>query len=201
VHLYLIRHTRVAAAAGICYGRTDVPVADDFADEARRLAAQLPAVSRLHTSPASRCRMLADTLAGHHTPVDVDPRLQELDFGDWENRPWAEIDGPEARAWGDDFVRRPCPEGESYEQLAARVSTWADELPAADVAVAAVTHGGPVRALLAHLLRLPLDRAFAFTVDCGSLTVLRRHGVHWTAEVVNRRLDEGYGEGPWRRFT
>ena len=39
--IYLIRHTRVATAAGICYGRSDVPVAVTYAEDEAAVRAKL----------------------------------------------------------------------------------------------------------------------------------------------------------------
>jgi len=64
VPLCLIRHTRVAAPAGLCYGQLDIPLADTFAEEARAvreaLAHQFPAgLPPIWSSPSLRCRSLA----------------------------------------------------------------------------------------------------------------------------------------------
>ena len=39
--LILVRHTSVAVEKGVCYGRTDVPLADSFPDEAREVKQRL----------------------------------------------------------------------------------------------------------------------------------------------------------------
>lgn len=61
MRLVLIRHTSVAVPRGICYGQTDVPLADSFPDEATMVKQRL---SRYHfdcvySSPLSRCVKLA----------------------------------------------------------------------------------------------------------------------------------------------
>ena len=84
--LILIRHPAVDIDAGICYGATDVPLLCDAAESARTLGERLlalnvpPVEGDWHTSPLSRCRLLAEALG----PVHVDGRLQELDFGSWK---------------------------------------------------------------------------------------------------------------------
>ena len=42
MEIYLIRHTSVSVEAGICYGQSDVPVAESFAAEAAQVRAKLP---------------------------------------------------------------------------------------------------------------------------------------------------------------
>ena len=39
--IYLVRHTRVDMPAGICYGNSDVALAETFEEEARKVREQL----------------------------------------------------------------------------------------------------------------------------------------------------------------
>jgi len=132
--LCLIRHTRVAAPAGLCYGQFDVPLADTFAEEAQAvreaLAHQFPAgLPPIWSSPSLRCRSLAETL---DAPFRLDPRLRELNFGDWEGRTWAELDSPEARHWGDNWQTAAPPQGESLPELLQRLRNFLAETRRAD---------------------------------------------------------------------
>jgi alpha-ribazole phosphatase len=138
MEVYLIRHTRVAVADGLCYGLLDVPLADSFEEEARELRAWLPAFDQIYSSPAGRCRRLAQHLGEDN--VVFDDHLLELDFGAWEGRTWDDIDSPEARSWGNCFVDSACPDGESYKQLAARVTRWREGLQETAERIAVITH-------------------------------------------------------------
>lgn len=93
--LYLVRHGRVAFPGGVrrCIGRTELPL-----DEAgRRQAEDLREYFRDHpvekvfASPSGRCRETAEILAGGRYPVEVREGLSELDMGEWENVPLAEL--------------------------------------------------------------------------------------------------------------
>ena len=88
-----------------------------------------------------------------------------------------------------DFVRVAPPGGETYGRLQARAVAFLKELlatppPVAPAAV--VTHGGVVRALLAHALGMPLAHAFRLNTDFGSLTQLRWTAGHWQVKGINR---------------
>lgn len=143
----LVRHTRLVDVSGLCYGRADVALADTFADEARALMDALPWKPRaVWSSPAARCRALAEVLA-QGAPVRWDTRLQELDFGDWEGRRWETFWGPESEAWAlDPWTLRP-PGGETALELWARVAAVREEVQAFsdDARVLIVTHGGVIR--------------------------------------------------------
>ncbi|HEY0945642.1 MAG TPA: histidine phosphatase family protein [Opitutaceae bacterium] len=169
MNLVLIRHTRVAAPAGVCFGRTDVPLAPTFAEEAAAVRARLPWTPRaVWSSPARRCRALAESLAPG--AVCVDPRLQALDFGAWEGRRWDEFRDAESEAWAlDPWARRP-PGGETAAELWARVGAVRAELLArAEQRLAIVTHAGVIRAWRSHATGRPWADVFAEPVECGEI--------------------------------
>ena len=190
MELYLIRHTAVAAA-GLCYGHHDVPLADTFAAEAAQLRAKLPESApgwRVFSSPAARCRRLAETLWPEPATITEDARLRALHFGTWENRPWAELPADELNPWMADFVALAPPGGESFAQLHERTGTLLAELLAAPPAepVALVAHAGVVRSLLCHALDLPLAQAFQVNIDFASVSGLRHRQERWEVRFVNR---------------
>ena len=187
MEIYLLRHTAVATP-GLCYGHHDVSLADTFAAEAEAVLARLPAVEpgRVFSSPATRCRQLAALLSP--APV-LDERLRELHFGSWENQPWDALSPTELDPWMADYVHVAPPGGETYGQLQARAVAFLEELLATPPPVApavVVTHGGVVRALLAHTLGMPLAHAFRLNIDFGSVTQLRWTAGHWQVKGINR---------------
>ena len=143
----LLRHTRPAVAEGICYGRTDLDLAPCFDGHAARLAASLPPVAAVVTSPLTRCRRLAEVIAaarGLH-PVP-DPRLIEMDFGLWEGRPWDALPRAELDAWAADLLHARPHGGETVAELAARTRAALADLAARPGPVLAVTHAGVIKA-------------------------------------------------------
>lgn len=167
--LYLIRHTCVGCAPGLCYGQLDVPLADSFAEEAQAvrevLALRFPdGLPPVWSSPSQRCRQLADALG---EPYRIDPRLMELNFGAWEGRAWAELDSPEARHWGDHWQSAAPPNGESLPDLLARLRGFLASIEGGDALL--ITHAGPIRALHHLLLGESLETAFRRPVGYGEL--------------------------------
>jgi probable phosphoglycerate mutase len=101
----------------------------------------------------------------------TDPRLAEMSFGQWEGRTYAELraaERPALAARERDKWRFAPPEGESYEQLAERVSQWYATLQNDTVAAA---HGGVARALMAHLGIENHDRATHRNIEQGVVYV------------------------------
>lgn len=149
--LILLRHTRPQGADGLCYGRTDLPLAAGFRGEVERLVDDLPAVARIVTSPLSRCRLLAEALGkARGLPVAIDQDLVEMDFGAWENRPWDAIPLEQINAWTRDFMGANPHGGERVADLAARVGSAVGRLGGGPRPVLAVTHAGVIKAVLAQ---------------------------------------------------
>lgn len=112
--LYFIRHARVVAEAGICYGVTDLPACADATQRAAAELAQLLARSaispqqlRVYCSPLWRCRQLLrqwQTHQGLAVTVSFDPGLREMDFGAWEGRHWDSIGRQAIEQWTQHFA-------------------------------------------------------------------------------------------------
>lgn len=164
--LHLIRHPRPLVAAGICYGRLDIP-AENAAADAARLRQELPPELPVWSSPLVRCRTLADAL---HPQPRIDARLAEMDFGAWEGRPWDAIPRAELDAWAADVGGYAPPGGESPRELQRRALDWVAGLDVPEAIV--VTHAGVIRVLLAHWQGLPPERWVSLQIGFGSLTRL-----------------------------
>jgi alpha-ribazole phosphatase len=160
----LVRHPAADVAAGICYGRLDVPVTDAAA--VASLVARLVGLGgTIWTSPAQRCRMVAEALGA----ARIDPRLQELDFGAWEGLAWDEVPRAALDAWAADVSGFAPPGGERGSALIARVTAFASGLSGGDHVV--VTHGGPLKVLTALFRGLPVD-LLAPSPALGSVTLI-----------------------------
>ena len=156
----LIRHPTPLIAPGICYGRLDI-AADPAAAEAvfrRALGRPATGVTVVWTSPARRCQNLANAIGlSLAVPVTVDPRLQELDFGTWEGKPWDEVARAELDAWAASPLTFAPPGGESGAILTTRVHDFYTGLRRDRRNCMVVSHGGPLKVLAALLLGTPVD--------------------------------------------
>lgn len=169
MEIYLIRHTQPAATAGICYGRSDVPLASTAEQDIQRAIATLPRFNRVYSSPAQRCTKLAEALARRDgcEPI-VDAALSELDFGDWERLPWSVIPREHSDPWAADTWHRAPPGGETELALWSRVSTWYAAALAQPVdRCAVVAHGGSLRVLRCLILGLSAEQRWAWSPGWG----------------------------------
>ncbi|HEY4787554.1 MAG TPA: alpha-ribazole phosphatase [Bacteroidales bacterium] len=170
--LYLVRHTAVNLPSGTCYGISDIPLRDNWEDEAGVIASRLAHLNNavVYSSPSKRCKLLAKKISNK---VFLDKRLQELNFGKWELKPWDEINGPTAEQWMNDFVHTRCEGGESYLDLSKRVKSFLTDLTCTKRETAIiVSHAGVIRAIVASVFDIPLKKSFEIKVDYGQITPL-----------------------------
>ena len=170
--LTLIRHTSLQIASDICYGHSDIDVAASFASEAANTQSKLAEITfdAIYSSPLQRCVKLAVAL-NCGEPI-LDNRLMELNFGDWEMQAWDAIPRDTFDGWAHDYANEAPPNGETFSQLQQRGLSFLEDVsqqyPEANICV--VTHGGMIRAMLAHALNMPLKGLFRFDIDYGSVT-------------------------------
>lgn len=125
---WIVRHTAVAVAAGTCYGRSDVPLRESFAEEAAAVARQLQGerFDEVWSSPLSRCTRLA-AFCGY-ADARRDDRLRELDFGTWEMQRFDAIRDPQLQRWYDDWIHERPTGGESFDDQCRRVGSFLEEV-------------------------------------------------------------------------
>lgn len=172
----MIRHTAPAIAAGVCYGRTDVPLAESAERDIQLALVPLPKFDCVYSSPAQRCVRLAAELASRDgCELILEPALQELDFGEWEQLPWAQIPREHSDPWAADTWHRAPPRGETEQALWNRVAAWYHSaFPSPVSRCAVVAHGGPLRVLRCLALRLGREERWSWTLGWGEHARLLR---------------------------
>ena len=155
-------------------GRIDRPLTADSLKELAGLALPAPwDLARVVSSPLTRAVQTAEALAG--TPVPTDPRLIELEWGEWEGRHGADLlADPDSgfrpvEDWGWD--RRP-PGGESPGDAWARVQPALAEIAATGAPTVLVIHRGLIRVILAKAWGWNFDRPEPFRIKKGKLCPL-----------------------------
>ena len=144
MHLVLIRHTSVAVPRGVCYGQTDVALAESFPEEATAVKERLGgfAFDRIYSSPLSRCLRLA-RFCGYDHPI-IDSRLIEMNFGEWEMKEYDRITDPRLQEWFDDYINVAATDGESVLDQRRRFLEFVNDVKKQhpDDTIAIFTHGG-----------------------------------------------------------
>ena len=120
--IWLIRHAKPLVEKGLCYGKLDVR-ADQFLTElaSDNLIKALPECSEIKvllTSPLQRTKQLANLLAKRlNISLLEEELLAEMDFGEWEGRPWEEIPKSAIDVWTEDFNNHAFGGGESLSLI------------------------------------------------------------------------------------
>lgn len=173
MEIYLIRHTSVNVLAGVCYGQSDVPLKDSFEQEAAAVAEQLKGITfnEVFVSPLNRCVKLADYCG--YPDAYRDPRIMEMNFGEWEMKKWDDIRDPHLQEWFDDYLNVQTTGGESFVQQLRRVSRFLDELKALNCSrIAIFTHGGVLVSAQIYAGTIKKEEAFSIIPPYGSIVKL-----------------------------
>lgn len=153
-------------------GRQDIPLNAKGRQEGERLRHRLAAwpFARVFVSPLSRAR---DTcaLAGLGERAEPRPDLLEWDYGAYEGRTRVEIlhERPDWSLWRDG-----CPQGETAQQVGARVDRILSEVHGVEGDVALFAHGHVLRVLTARWLQQPPSMGERYALSTASVSVLGR---------------------------
>jgi probable phosphomutase (TIGR03848 family) len=207
----LARHGRTEAnASGRLAGRTRGVHLDESGRAQARAAAErlagLP-LAAVVTSPLERCRETARELVRSHPakpPLHTDRGLLEVDYGAWSDRPLKELaKEPLWKVVQAHPAAAAFPDGESMRAMSARVVAavrgWDAAVEAEhgpDAVWVAVSHGDPVKAVLADALGLHLDQFQRVVVDPASLSVVRYTPVRPFVVSVNTVAGDLSGLAP-----
>jgi broad specificity phosphatase PhoE len=175
VELIVVRHGETAwSRTRQMTGRTDLPLTTEGEIEARALAplleAQLAGREPLVvSSPLQRARRTcALAMAGHEPRID--PRVAELDYGEYEGLTAAEVSA-RVGAWS--IWRDPCPGGEHLDAAKARADAFiAEVLDPSEAPVVVFSHGHFSRILTARVLGLEPALGRLFALSTASMSVV-----------------------------
>lgn len=183
LRLFLVRHGETADNVEMRYlGRRDEPLTESGIHQAEKTADALASfpVRTIYTSPLKRT---ADTAARIRdacgAAVYADSRLIEGSFGRWEGLSRAEViksgsrDADFLARWESDACAAP-PGGESLKEIQVRVLSLVEELIENELQfpVVLVSHVGPIKAVLASALDIPLESTRRLFLDPCSISVL-----------------------------
>jgi broad specificity phosphatase PhoE len=177
--LVFVRHGETPPnRQGLLLGRADPPLTDRGRAQADDLARQLAerGATKVVTSPLRRALDTASPIAAAcSVPVEVDERLIEIDYGEWEGRPFAALDADIVARWHLDPDLVP-PGGESLVAVAARMSGFCEEMLDDETAgtVVAVSHVSPIKAAVTWALAVSPELAWRMRLDVASLTRIGR---------------------------
>lgn len=193
--LYFLRHGQTTwnADSNRYAGVSDVPLTELGIQQARRGGElirdlEFDAVFCSGLSRALETAKLA--LDGRDVPIVQDPRLNEMNYGDWEGKNHAEILAEPDNHWQDWALDpdawRPGKNGELASELVARATAFLFDAMQPGRTVLAVAHHTTGRLLIAHMLEMPLANYRRLQLDNASLSLFERSERGDIMQFVNR---------------
>ncbi len=176
--LYLVRHCEPDNPDRRFNGRGNPPLSEAGLRHADALGEAMSklGIGRIVASPLTRTRQTAAPLsAAIDIEVEIEDRLVECDFGDWEGLTWDEIEAKhpdEAAA----YLKAPAmfafPGGESPAAVAARAVPAVRELlpPEGAQPTAIFSHNGPIRLAVNQIMGCPMESFLSLRIDLGSVS-------------------------------
>jgi|ERR1700678_1919211 broad specificity phosphatase PhoE len=162
---------------------TDEPLDSKSLDRLSSIAWKVPKSARILTAPEQRTRQTGEALKLNATDA---PELRECDFGHWRGIALEALQATDPAGlseWLTDMSAAPH-QGESFYNLATRISRWLDTQHNAGHVIA-VTHVSVVRAAIVRVLHAPLNEAFQrIEVAPMTMTEIRLSSGHWRVSSV-----------------
>lgn len=201
---WLIRHAIVdQAARRKLYGTIDVALCPEHLEGQKayyaRLARRLPKNAVWFSSPLSRARNTAQAIFDNGygaRDVSIEGRFIEQSLGNWQDLLLEDVPQQLQQKphpfWSLSATECP-PEGESMLDVCARVGHALDELSESlkgkDIVI--VSHGGAIRAAIAHALKLHLETALHFCIQNLSVTIIEHIEGAWRLVTSNEIQNPG----------
>jgi len=179
--IWLLRHGEPEESVRrLCYGSLDVGLSRAGREQMARAARELTAepVAAIYSSPRRRAVESARILGEAFQPalkVRVAPDFREIDFGDFEGVAYDDIAAryPDLyRQWMEAPTTVELPGGESFAMLRRRVLRAFQAMSAAHAGetLVVVSHGGPIRAMVANALGMADGHIFHLAQDHGAIS-------------------------------
>lgn len=140
-----------------CQGRVDIPLNQNGIRQAEETAKQLAGKKfvRVLCSPLSRARQTCEIIYNGETPIEIDDRLIERDFGEFEGLTRTQFDFK--GFWSKANFDKKYERAESIRELQKRVFALLDELEKEQGDVLIVSHGGLGCVLMSYFKQMPAD--------------------------------------------
>ena len=172
-------------------GWRDVPA--DLSDTAQiaRLNEALPQDALIISSDLIRASATADAVAGaQRTRLAHHVDLREINFGIWDGMGFQDVaarDPELSLAYWEKPGDVQAPEGESWNQTAARVNVVVDRMNAAhpNAHIIAVAHFGVILTQVQRAAGVSAYEAMAHKIDNLSITQLQFEAGHWSTQRIN----------------
>lgn len=185
MRLILVRHGQTECnTRDIWHGWDACELTGEGLQQARAVANRLARekLDVIYSSDSRRALQTAQAVAAPHKLIPVtDPRLRERNAGEYEGLATKEVLTRYPRIWEEraaDFWGWSPPSGETYHDVLRRSLNVVERLTAQypNGTLAIVTHMGPLRVLISHLARIPLEETYQKEIPSTCVTIFSLDG-------------------------
>ncbi|MGI6358200.1 MAG: histidine phosphatase family protein [Bacillota bacterium] len=181
---------------GIMQGKLDVPLNHHGLRQAQLVATWLQdeQIDGVYCSNLQRAMQTAQPIADlQGCPLHTEPCIGEMDVGQWQGLTYQQAEQQYPDLW-QALMKEPMytrrPSGESFADVYERVIAWWQRViePMEEGCYCVVTHGVPVRSILAYTLDIdPVDFGLRISLKNTGISMLEYDRAHrrWLAHCIN----------------
>ena len=190
MNIFFLRHTSLDVEPDVFYGQTDLDVSNTFEEEVKIIKKKINKLItkdykvKVYSSPLQRCRKLSQKISDN---VILDPRIMELNLGDWEMKPKQSIPKELVENWEKDMINFTIPNGESNKKFLQRLKEFTDEICKTEEDVLIVAHAGSINGMISNLTGEPFDKLlknFWEKISYGSLSLLKKESKQFIIKFI-----------------
>ena len=190
----LIRHGQTEwNILGKYQGHSDIDLSVLGIEQANLLAQRLTKekIDAIYTSDLKRAIKTAECIANkHQLSVQIIPELKEISFGDWEGLDYNTINlkwPGEVERFFKNAESIVIPNGETFYEVEQRSCNAIQKIieQHRNQTIIIVSHGGTIRALLAHALHIPLKYIWNIRQDNTAVNILKYADNQVVIELLN----------------
>lgn len=194
--LWLVRHGQTQANLdGVYSGISETPLTELGAGQATAIGNMLKSVTfdKVLCSELGRAQhTMRLLLEPREFAVHIEPRLNEMNFGDWElrhHRDLQQLDAQNYAAWCQDWQNVIPTNGEGFQRFSQRVQSLANEFIALNNEdnILIVSHQGVLSLFIASLLNMPPASLWHFVIEQGAWSVIEIRDGFATLKTLNNR--------------
>ena len=178
VTFFLVRHAAHDNVGDFLAGRVPgVLLGGAGLAQARRLGERMSTenVGAIYASPRERTRQTAEAIASacHLAEPKIEAALDEVDFGPWSGRTFGDLDSdPLWRKWNTMRSLTRAPGGETMLDVQRRALALMEAISrgGGDTRPVLVSHADVIKAVVCHIMGLPIDAWPRFDIAPASIT-------------------------------
>ena len=190
MNIYLVRHgTTKCNEEKKYYGAYDSELSIRGVEESKILGEKLKKIKfdRIYISSKKRSKETATIIFKEDVKYEVDSRLDERNFGIFENKTYEEICreySEEVKAWEADWKNYKIPMGESAVESYLRTEKFLKDIEDEKIEnILLITHGGFIRNSYCYILK-SLDCFWNFSSKNGDLSIIKYEYGNWYIDSI-----------------